>query len=183
MTNIREILKNITDEDFIYCKEQSNCNKDEFIRLLLIKIKEYDDAEEEEEDVECNSCEAICDRYDYNECEECSKIICDSCRHSCYSICYDCKPKGMLEEEVECECCEEEEEVDHNYCEKCGRPSEVWGGNPNKSMCKKCSISEGWAKWCDKHDKISYKTEKGEGCRDCKKEDFYNPYKNTADYA
>ena len=60
-----------------------------------------------EEDVECNSCEGICDSYDYNECEECSKIICDNCRHSCYSICYDCKPKGMLEEEVECECCEE----------------------------------------------------------------------------
>ena len=151
-------------------------------------VKEWDSFNkkqaEEEEDVECNSCEeTICDSNGYNECEECSKIICDSCRHSCYSICYDCKPKGMLEEEVECECCEEEEEVDHNYCEKCGRPSEVWGGNPHKGMCKKCSISEGWAKWCDKHDKISYKTEKGEGCRDCKKEDFYNPYKNTADYA
>ena len=65
---------------------------------------------------------------------------------------------------------EVEEDKDHNYCEKCGRPSEVWGGNPHKGMCKKCSISEGWAKWCDKHDKISYKTEIGEGCRDCKAE-------------
>tara|TARA_R110000772_G_scaffold265703_1_gene387352 strand:+ start:507 stop:938 length:432 start_codon:yes stop_codon:yes gene_type:complete len=62
---------------------------------------------EQEEDLECNSCEAICGWDDFNECEECCKIICDSCRHSCYSICYHCKAKGMLEEEVECECCEE----------------------------------------------------------------------------
>ena len=77
MTTIREILKNITNEDFLYCKEQSNC-KDEFIRLLLIKI-------DEKYEEECWTCGVLPAKNEtYRDALGEIEYTCDSCHSKEY---------------------------------------------------------------------------------------------------
>ena len=153
--------KFIIDDGIQSC---SRCGKDDHYKCgVVADHSDYEEEEDEEEFYEV-SCAENPDVEYFNTLEE-AKAFCDKHGDLDYGLIMLCdKHKKHIGDWGDYE------EVDHNYCEKCGRPSEVWGGNPHKGMCKKCSISEGWAKWCDKHDKISYKTEKGEGCRDCKAE-------------
>ena len=124
MTTIREILKNITNEDFLYCKEQSNCNKDEFIRLLLIKI-------DEKYEEECWTCGVLPAKNEtYRDSLGEIEYTCDSCHSKEYEeeeeedqceVC-DTKTKTTIKtygcmDMIVCKNCEEEEEeeLDMSY--------------------------------------------------------------------